>query len=126
MTDQTRRLARVTPELIRLASATAETLAQPLHRDVEANLGPVAKTIDNCLRRIRDGNVDILDAVTLNSFGQSRSCEPHESHSGIIDLGPPGDTVDRHPPPVNRAIPRLINLPHRNAPRPEVLSDSLS
>lgn len=67
------RLARVTPELIRLASATAETLAQPLPRDVEANLGPVAKTIDNCLRRIRDGNVDILDAVTLNSFGQNRS-----------------------------------------------------
>ncbi|MGZ2375945.1 hypothetical protein ACVI3U_003911 [Sinorhizobium medicae] len=37
------------PQLIRLATATAEAFAQPLHRDVEADLGPVAKAIDNFL-----------------------------------------------------------------------------
>lgn len=50
----------------------AEAFAQPLHRDVKADFGPVAKTIDDRPRRIRDGNVNILDAVTLDAFGQCR------------------------------------------------------
>ncbi len=59
------RLARVTPELIRLASAAADPLAQSLHRYIETDLGPVAEAVDDCPRRIRDGDVDILDAMTL-------------------------------------------------------------
>src|SRR3546814_6116780 len=66
------RLARVTPELIRLASAAAEALAQSLHRYIETDLGPVAKAVDDCSRRISDGNIDTLDAVTLHPFGQDR------------------------------------------------------
>src|SRR3990167_2398854 len=91
------RLARVTPELIRLAPAAAEAFAQSLHRYVETDLGPVTEAVDDCPRRIRDGNVDILDAVTLDPFRQRRPRKAHEPDRWIIDLGAPGGTVDLHP-----------------------------
>ena len=85
------------PELIRCASAAAEAFAQPLHRYVETDLGPVAEAVDDCPCRIRDGNLDTLDAVTLHTFDQRRSRKAHEPDWWIIDLGTPRGTVDRHP-----------------------------
>src|SRR6266702_8873444 len=87
------RLARVTPELVRLAPAAAEALAQPLHCNVEAYLGAVAEAVDDCPRGICNGNVDILDAVTLDPFSQRRPSEAHEPNRRVVDLGAPGSTV---------------------------------
>ena len=58
--------------------ATAKAFAQPFHGHVDSNLGPVAKTIDNCSRGLCDGNFNALDPMANNAFGERSSSETHK------------------------------------------------
>ena len=77
--------------------ATAKAFAQPFHGHVDSNLGPVAKTIDNCSRGLCDGNFNALDPMANNAFGERSSSETHKPDSRVVDLGPPRRPVDCHP-----------------------------
>src|SRR5260221_13067524 len=88
------RLARIAPELIGRAAATAQAFAQPLHRHVESSLPAIAETVDDRSAWIGDGDIDAVDAMTCDALGQKPPAEAHEPNARIVDLRPPGGALD--------------------------------
>ena len=87
----------VSNDLRRFDLAGPHDIVETFERDIETDVLPESKAIDDCLGWIEDRHRHAVDGVGLHAEGKRSRSEPHNSGRGIVDLGLSRSWTDGEP-----------------------------